>query len=600
MRTGAASSCATIAGCGCLAKRTTDLIFLDSRRLTGPGLLLDRPGAALEISLNDSERDRAIEAWRAAARRMLDAVGWSGEELAVRTYTGGASLALSAPPDALYAATDINEWAWEAALAEVRGTPGEDFGAAVARLKGEIAVERNPRLLALRDAAHARSLNFLADADAVSVGSGTGVVVWPASALPDPDTVDWGRVHDVPIALVTGSNGKTTVVRLLADMVAASGRVAGLTSTDAVQVGGRTLDAGDYSGPGGARMLLRRPEIEIAILETARGGILRRGLEVEHADAAVVTNIADDHLGEFGIQSLPELAAVKLLVARAVKDGGAVVLNVDDAILRMEAEKTIGRKRERVVWFSLDPSAPPIASHLAAGGRAVILDDDRLTLADGDRRTVVARLDEIPITVAGAARHNVANSLAAIGVAAALGVTPAAMAQALRRFGTGATDNPGRANIYRIGGVVVVIDFAHNPHGMAALAEMGGAMPARRRLVLLGQAGDRTDEDIRGLARAAWTLHPDRVVIKELERYLRGRRAGEVPALLADEFARLGMPADSIAMPGGELEGVRHALDWAQPGDLLLLAVHQDRSKVQALMDTLRTSEWQPGSPVPQ
>src|SRR5262249_13047116 len=158
---------------------------------------------------------------------------------------------------------------------------------------------------------------------------------------------------------------------------------------------------------------------------------------------------------------------------------------------------------------------PGIMSHLEAGGRAVVLDGDRLTLAEGDRRTVVARLHEIPITVAGAARHNVANALAAIGVAAALRVTAAALAEALRRVGTGSTDNPGRANIYRIGGVVVVIDFAHNPHGMAALAEMGGAMPARRRLVLLGQAGDRTDEDIRGLARAAWTLHPDRVVIKE-------------------------------------------------------------------------------------
>src|SRR5262249_8916357 len=130
-------------------------------------------------------------------------------------------------------------------------------------------------------------------------------------------------------------------------MVGAAGRVAGLTSTDAVQVGGVTLDAGDYSGPGGARMLLRRPEVETAILETARGGILRRGLEVEHAYASLVTNIADDHLGEYGIQSLPELAAVKLLVARAVRDGGAVVLNADDAILR-QAARTV---RVPIIWF---------------------------------------------------------------------------------------------------------------------------------------------------------------------------------------------------------------------------------------------------------
>jgi UDP-N-acetylmuramyl tripeptide synthase len=204
------------------------------------------------------------------------------------------------------------------------------------------------------------------------------------------------------------------------------------------------------------------------------------------------------------------------------------------------------------------------------------------------------------MTLGGAARHNVGNALAAIGAASALGIDPAAMAAALRRFGTAAEDNPGRANVYRIGGVVVVVDFAHNPHGMAALASMSRGMPARRRLVLLGQAGDRTDESIRELARAAWTLNPDRVVIKEMEHYLRGRPVGEVPALLADEFCRLGVPAEAIALPGDELDAVRHALAWARPGDLLVLTVHQDRPQVQALIDTLRMSEWQPGSPVPQ
>ena len=171
-------------------------------------------------------------------------------------------------PNRRHAATDVNEWALEAALAKIRGTPAEEFEAAVSRLGREIAAERNPRLLALGNAARARGLNFLADADLVSAGSGTGVVVWPASSLPEPGSVDWGRVHDVPIVLVTGSNGKTTVVRLLADMVEASGRVTGLTSTDSVQIGGTTLDSGDYSGPGGARLLLRRPQVETAILET--------------------------------------------------------------------------------------------------------------------------------------------------------------------------------------------------------------------------------------------------------------------------------------------------------------------------------------------
>jgi len=545
--------------------------------------------------MDGPERERAIARWRPAARRMLDAVGWEAEELAVRTYAGGASLALSAPPDALYAATDVNEWAWREAAA----APGEkrpSFDAEADRLRVTIGAERKPGLLALRAAARARGLTFLSDAESVSVGSGTGALVWPAAELPVPGQVEWDRVHDIPIVLVTGSNGKTTVVRLLAGMVEAAGQSAGLTSTDRVEVGGTTLGTGDYSGPGGARMLLRHPRVETAILETARGGLLRRGLEIERADAAVVTNIADDHLGEFGIQTLEALAEAKLLVARAVKPEGAVVLNADDPILARAASTV----RSPVIWFSLDAENPRVAEHLRAGGRAAVADEDCLVLAEGSRRTVVARLGDVPMTLGGAARHNVANALAAIGAASALGVEPAAMGAALRRFATGPADNPGRANVYRIGGVVVVLDYAHNPHGMAAMASMCRAMPAQRRLVLLGQAGDRTDESVRELARAAWTLAPDRVVIKEMEHYLRGRRPGEIPALLADEFSRLGASPDAVALPGSELDAVRHSLAWSRPGDLLLVAVHQDRPLVLALLDRLQASDWQPGSPLPQ
>ena len=273
-----------------------------------------------------------------------------------------------------------------------------------------------------------------------------------------------------------------------------------------------------------------------------------------------------------------------------------MVLNADDAILRGAAAAV----RAPVVWFSLEPGRPEITAHLRAGGRAALAEGDRLVFAHGDERTLVARIEEVPMTLGGAARHNVANALAAIAAASSLGVPPEAIASALRQFGASTEDNPGRANVYRFGGLVVVIDYAHNPHGMAALADMTMAMPSARRLVLLGQAGDRSDGAIRDLARAAWTLRPDRIVIKEMERYRRGRRPGEVAALIADEFSRLGMPASAIAVRGSELDAVRDALAWARPGDLLLLAIHQDRSLVHALMDTLRASDWQPGSPVPQ
>ena len=207
------------------------MTFLDSRRLTGPGLLLDGPGAILEIQLDDPERSTAIAAWRRAARRMLDAVGWSGETLATRIFAGGASLALSAPADALYAATDLNEWAWAAAVAKLHGGPEPDFAPSAERLRAAIREERCPALLALRDAARTRGLTFLSDEEGVSVGAGSGALVWPLDRLPDAQSVDWERAHEIPTALITGSNGKTTVVRLLAAMMAETGRVTGTTST---------------------------------------------------------------------------------------------------------------------------------------------------------------------------------------------------------------------------------------------------------------------------------------------------------------------------------------------------------------------------------
>jgi cyanophycin synthetase len=182
------------------------LSVADSRRLTGPSLLLDRPGAILEVRLDDAERERAIAAWRAAARRLLDAAGWPGETLATRAFAGGVSLALTAPVDALYAATTLNESAWDVAAATLEGRPTPDHAETVARLERVIAEERDPGLLALCDAARAHGVSFLAGEELVSVGTGTGALVWPVSALPPPAAVEWERVHDGPVALVRGSN----------------------------------------------------------------------------------------------------------------------------------------------------------------------------------------------------------------------------------------------------------------------------------------------------------------------------------------------------------------------------------------------------------
>jgi cyanophycin synthetase len=584
-----------IDGCGMsAASEPATMQLLESRRLTGPGLVLDRPGAVVDVKLDEDHRDELIAAWREAASRMLGAVGWGDERTVARSFTGGASLAITAPPDSLYSATDLNEWALEAAESAVRGTPGLEFEAAAERLRDTIAAERKPALLAIRAEARRRGLTFLSGEGAVSVGAGTGAITWRMKRLPRIERIDWSKAHEIPVALVTGSNGKTTVVRLLAAMAAAAGRVTGLTSTEGVVVRGKLVREGDFSGPEGARRVLRRPEVDTAILETARGGLLRRGLTVERADVAVVTNVAADHLGEFGVQDLRQLAETKLLVARAIGPGGRVVLNADDPVL-VEAAAEV---RAPVVWFSLDAGNAVIRAHADAGGTAAALDGEVLVLLAGGDRQVIGRVAEMPVTAAGAARHNTANALAAAAAAGGLGISLDLVRATLHRFGRDPMDNPGRANVYEIGGVMVVVDYAHNPHGMAALAATLEAVPSKRRLVTIGQAGDRDDGAIRELARAALALRPDRVVAKEMDAYLRGRARGEVPALMADEWRRAGVPEDAISTPGGEVAAAREALEWAREGDLLVLTLHQDRGKVEELLRELRERGWKAGGAI--
>lgn len=590
----------------------------DSRRLTGPSLLLDGPGAVIEVDLHGLDPAVAIERWTDEARRLLAALGWSDSALAARAHARGLTLALTAPADALYAATEVNEAAWHAAA---RALGGEESAAAprghghgdtledlaadgdgepapepeVERLARAIAAERSPALAALEAEAARRGVTFLSDDRRVSVGLGAGSRTWPVEELPaDPAAVPWAAVHDVPVALVTGTNGKSTTVRLLGAMAKAAGLTAGVTSTDRVTVGDEVVATGDYSGPNGARTVLRDRRVRIAFLELARGGVLRRGLGVPRARAALVTNVANDHLGEFGIFDLPALADVKMVVAKAVGAAGRVVLNADDPLLLER-----GRARPGVTWFSLDAAHPVVARHVAEGGDAAWLDGDRLVLARGGARDTVTRVAAVPIAFGGSARYNLANALGAIGVAAATGLDLAAMRQGLARFTGSPAENPGRGNLWRLGGVTAIVDFAHNPHGLAALAQMAAALPARRRGLVLGQAGDRDDAALREFAAAAWAMRPDRVFLKEMPAFLRGRAPGEIPALLAAGLMAAGAPSAALEHQPGELEAVRAALGWSADGDVLLLTTHAARDQVIALLESLAASGWAPGRPLP-
>lgn len=559
--------------------------LLDSRRLTGPNPLTDGPGAVITVSLPEDPTP-LLDAWKRHAGTLVRELGWGHGPRYVRLHHQGADLGFEAPPDVLYSATEVNEWAWTLAQADLDGAATRDVSAEMDRLRLMIRDERNPKLLALRDVALERDVTFLSDDDRVSVGTGTGSLSWPSSELPGVVDVDWASVYDVPTLLVTGSNGKTTTVRLLASIVETAGSRVGYCCTDGIYSQGRLEDGGDWSGPGGGRAVLRDTTIDFAVLEAARGGILRRGLATGRAQAAAVTNVAADHLGEWGVHDVEAIARVKLTVRKAVPPGRLVV-NAHDPVL-MKAVRALS---PRHVPFAMDD--PPDGGTPAWGTLG-----GTLVRRSAAGLAPLAHVDEIPITDGGRARFNVYNALCAAALADLAGVRMSAIGEGLAAFRGDREVNPGRSNRIAIGGLEVLVDFAHNPHAARALCRWARTIPAKRRLTAVGQAGDRRDEAIRDLALATLELEPDLVIVKAMPEYRRGRDVGEVPELLRRTLREAGLEPERMAQADSEIEAVRMLLRQGRAGDLLVMPVHAARGEVLELLERLAATDWRAGDPL--
>ena len=554
--------------------------LVDSRRLTGPNLFWDWPGAVLDVSIGDMPADKVISAWTVEVKQLMEAVGWSADHTCSRQYEGGASLVINAPIDVLYAACELNEVAFNRAVTHLNGESLDSLSQAVRDLLSRIAEESKPDLLALQAMAAHHHVPFLWDDDEVSVGFGKTAMTWPANRLPSPDSVDWQNIHSIPLGIVTGTNGKSTTVRLASSILASAGLRAGITSTDYIRVGEEILDRGDYSGPGGARTLLRHPKSEAVVLEVARGGLLRRGIGVERADGALVTNIAADHLGEWGINSVAEMAEAKFIVRRALSEDAPLVLNADDP----ESVRMAAGLRNRIVWFSLDANHPVLLDHLKNKGEAAYLADGWLVLAEAGSTRKIVQVIDIPITFGGVARYNIRNALGAMALCRVLGAGYKALADGLKTFSGDADENPGRGNLFEKNGIRIFIDFAHNEHGVRAVSDTVRAFDAERYFVLFGQAGDRTDKEIGDLVNAVCSLNPSRLLVCDLPGYERGRETGVVSELIG-EFARNeGVPEQNMAFFESPVAGVQQALKDAQDGDCLVLLALTQRDEVLAMV----------------
>jgi cyanophycin synthetase len=520
-------------------------------------------------------------------------------------YFGRAAIKLTLDLTPLMSASDqaARSFATRIGLSNARpGAPHTGFrqrfaARAVTRLVRQVAAEAGTHRLAVR-------VRPLADHDrlvvaypwrhrdrAVALGEAVARVV---DAVPSADVdeaistaaagvrnVELGSAPPtirprIPVVAVTGTNGKTTTCRMIGHIGRTAGLLVGWSSTDGIYLDGELVEEGDYSGPSGAGRVLAQPGVQLAVTETARGGILLRGVGVAWNDVSVVTNVSADHLGLQGIDTVDQLAEVKAVVPRMTRKGGWTVLNGDDP--RVFAMRT---HVVAMPWvFSRYPDSPAIREVLASGGRATTVIDGWISvLTSGRDPDPMIELVDVPMTLAGLSRFNVENALAAASAALALGIARAGVVQGLRTFTPGPELNPGRMNVYTIDGFTVIVDLAHNEAGLDALLEiMNGLRPAGGRLLLaMGTAGDRTDDILAALAEVG-ARESDLMVIVHKPRYMRGRTREELDEIYRAAAAQVGVT--EVASYESELAGLLALLQQANPDDVVAVMSHQDRAQL--------------------
>lgn len=377
-----------------------------------------------------------------------------------------------------------------------------------------------------------------------------------------------GQDGRIPVVAVTGTNGKTTTVRLISHMLKTHGLRVGMTNTDGVYVDGHCIDTGDCSGPKSARNVLMHPDVDAAVLETARGGILREGLAFDRCDVAVVTNIGSgDHLGLNYITTVNELGVLKRVIVQNVAATGTAVLNAADPLVAAMAVKCKGK----VLFFATDPNNAIIAKQRAQGLGVVFQQDGFIVATRGNMQHHIP-LHKVPMTLGGSIGFQVENAMAAVAAAWALGIDWPTIEEALASFSNDGDNAPGRFNLFKYHGATIIADYGHNPDAMLALVQAVGAMPAVRRSVVISGAGDRRDQDIRQQTEILGDAF-DTVVLFE-DQCQRGRKNGEVIALLREGLQKA-QRSTRIHEIYGEFLAIDTAMNDLQEGDLCLILVDQ-------------------------
>ena len=524
-------------------------------RITGKHMLQDSVGAA--IWLDKPPPKEMIE----RLQQGMVQLGWSQEDYLVHHHAHGCAVVVSSPPDQLYTACELLEWA---------AGKHDNFNTVLQ----EQQAERNIKLVELHRHANQNQWPVFTDEDGLTLGYGKHSVTYPLNDLPAISRLPQETPKRIPVAYITGTNGKTTTARMLAAIMRTSGFTDGLTSSDGVLVRGDWAVKGDWTGPGAARIVLRHPEVDCAILETARGGLMRRGLVIDDADCAAVTNVSADHLGYWGLYSSTDMANAKLTISLGVKRGGVLVLNADNEFLVATWEKWKYRRPDLdVQWFSSKRQGTDLAGCVV---------DNKVVLFGRE----IVSVEQIPLSVGGAAIHNIENAMAAALLAHQMGATDEQIALGLGALTATPDDSHGRTNVFQVRGATVFVDFAHNEDGLRRIVDMAKKIPAKRRLLVIGQAGDRGIELLHGFATAASKLNADVYYVKELPKHKYDACPKMVADQLVDGLLSGGISPDRILRFPDEVSAAKQALADIAPGDLLLLLSHEDYAEILALLAT--------------
>lgn len=351
-----------------------------------------------------------------------------------------------------------------------------------------------------------------------------------------------GAENRIPLVAVTGTNGKTTVTRMIAHILLETGLNIGTATTDGILYNGESVQIGDTTGPASAKKILSNQAVDIAVLETARGGILRRGLGWDWADVGVVTNITEDHIGQDGIESIEDLVWIKSLIAERVRENGTLVLNADDEqSANLINRRAVRRVPKKIIYFAVSENNPIVRAHLEKSETAYFVKDGWIIEASGENASELVEIKTIPVTIGGTAEFQVQNAMAAIAVCRTLKITPDKIAAALVEFQS-AANNAGRNNFYRVGKGYALIDYGHNPKAFEAICRMTARWTDKRTVGIVSVPGDRNDELIKKAGRIA-VAGFDRVIIKG-DHNLRGRREGEIAEMLGQLASEAGKESE--------------------------------------------------------